>query len=206
MLIMSILLPLLTSCARSPSETSRQPDNWADVEVRRIQPIRIGVALSTSGAGSEVEALDIFQAAELAARDAGLVHGYPVELVEFNTQCSSAGGRSAALSIVNDPTLVAVIGPGCNEACEASKTIFESAHYTFVSPACSGETSDEQVANGGAYLHTMYDSRLDAEIAAYFAYAEIGARRVLLIDDGQTGTSANLAAFQARFLDQEALP
>jgi branched-chain amino acid transport system substrate-binding protein len=201
LLLTTFLVPLLASCSGTVASISRPADDWVDVEVRRIQPIRIGIALSTSGAGSEAEARDIFQAAELAARDAGLVHGYQIELAEFNTQCSAAGGRSAALSIVNDLTLIAVIGPSCSEACEASTAIFESAHYTFVSPSCSGGASNAQSSSGGAYLHTMYDSRVEAELAAQFAYSEVGARHILAIGDGTSDVTNNLAAFETRFLD-----
>ena len=122
--LIALVLISMASCSTNVPQTSPRVDDWADVEVRRIQRIRIAVALSTSGPGSEAEARDLFRAAELAVHDAGLVRGYKIELAEFNTLCSSAGGRSAALSIINDPTLTAVIGPSCEEACESAVCYF----------------------------------------------------------------------------------
>jgi len=50
-----------------------------------------------------------------------------------------------------------------------------------------------------AFLRTMYDDAHEGELAARFAYLELGARRAAIIDDGTPNTASAATAFEALF-------
>ena len=195
MLVSSALT--LSACNSSGSQVVE--DEWGTVQIRGFQTVRIGVVVPTSNEAISAEGTDVVRGAELAAQEHGRIHGHPIEIVMLYAQCSPAGGRSSALSITADPTIVSVVGPVCSQSCEAAAEIYETAHFTTISPSCGSSTLTDQVTHAGSFMRTIYDDRREGETAARFAYVELGARSAATISDGTSDTVDLVDSFETSF-------
>lgn len=187
----------VSACRDNNSQTVT--DKWGAVQVRGDQTIRIGIVVPTPNEAISAEGTDIVRGAELALQDQGRIDGHSIEIVTFNGECSPAGGRSAAQSVVADSTFVGVIGPVCSQACEAAAEVFENKHLTAISPSCGASALTDQVTHSGSFMRTMYDDRLEGEAAARFSYMELGARSAITVSDGTSDTVDLVDSFETTF-------
>jgi branched-chain amino acid transport system substrate-binding protein len=149
-----------------------------------LEPVRIAVAVVTSGAGVDVLGLDSLRGAEIAQSERPEVLGFPVELVPEDTLCSAEGGQTVANRLAADPTIVAVIGHSCSSSCRPAAAIYEQAGLTMISPSCTAPslTSDEE--HVAAFLRVCFNDTYQGPVAAQFAYDVLGVRSVATIHDG----------------------
>lgn len=188
---------LATSCGQAQSSGSGDEiDPWGVVTVASGENLRIGLALSNTDRQSDNA--EHARGAELAVQSYKSVAGVPLEIVTINTECSDEGGRAAASQITRDATIAAVIGPDCSTACQSSVPLLDKAHFTTISPGCSASSLSDPVLHFGAFLRTIYPDTLEGQIGALYAYRELGARRIAIIDDGSLETSEASSAFEAR--------
>ncbi len=190
---------LLAACGPTAVLDTVPEDPWGRVIVGSSDTIQIAVALNVIGEGTEREALEQLRGAEMAIADQGRVAGRPVELITVRTQCTVEASRDAAAEIAANRQIVAVIGPSCATSCAATGQIYDEAHFTAISPGCSATSLTDQVAHYEAFMRTIYDDTLEAEVAARFAYHELGARRVAVVHDDTAETADIVDAFEAIF-------
>jgi ABC-type branched-subunit amino acid transport system substrate-binding protein len=83
------------------------------------------------------------------------VHGYGVNLVAFNDDCTEAGGADAAQQIVTDERIVAMIGPVCSTAAVGALPILEGSGVVMISGSA---TAPGLSVHGPAVFHrTLLD-------------------------------------------------
>ena len=63
--------------------------------------------------------------------------GLDIEIIEADTEINPETGVAVANRFVNDPDIVAVIGPAGSQVCEATLPIFESANLAHITPSCT---------------------------------------------------------------------
>lgn len=198
LIVAALTITLTAGCSRAPQSGE---DPWGTVEVRRQQTIRIGIVSPTSDEAIGALGTDVIRGVELAIEDYGRVHGFGIEVVPIQSQCSEAGGRSAAASLVSDQSIVAVIGPICSTACQGAVPLLDEEHLTVISPSCGASSLTDQSLHNDAFLRTVYEDRIEGKAAAQFAYIKLGARRAALVGDGTIETASYLDAFENTFVE-----
>lgn len=150
------------------------------------QPFAIVIAYSgpETGTGSALFT-PLQQAAQKAIEDHGPVHGFGVNLVSFDDNCTEAGGAAVAQQIAADQNLVAVLGPACSKAAQGALPVLENANVVMLSASA---TVPGLSAHGPSVFHR---SLLDDEVAHALGYPS-----QIYIED-LPGVQAWLGAFAA---------
>ncbi|MBN1429686.1 MAG: branched-chain amino acid ABC transporter substrate-binding protein [Anaerolineae bacterium] len=200
----SSFLPLVITClfvascsARPTTGSSNTDDAWGTLTIRPGDKIRIGIAISNPDDG---EGLEMVRGIELAIQHHQNIAGFPIEAVQIATECSADGGEKAAVELTNDDRIVGVIGPDCSEACQTAIPIFDAAHYTTISPSCGARELSDTVLHIKTFTRTIFPDADEGHLAARYAYNVLGARQVVLIDDGSINTTDFTLAFAAQFV------
>ena len=193
---------VLAACSSNSGRTSAiLQDPWGTIRIQPDESIRIAVV---SPSGSDLlpsEAQEVVRGVTLAAERRGLVRGYTVELVDFDSGCNAADAADAASAIADDPKIVGAVGFYCSDACQAAGPILDAAHVMLLSPGCSASALTDEVTHSDAFLRTMYPDSREGMTAAQFAYNELGARRAYVVSDGSLSADGLIQAFETEFLD-----
>ncbi len=155
------------------------------VMVSPEEVVRLGYAGALSGEGLVQLGVDIQRGMELALDDRPTV---TVDGVEFEVMmdaqddmCSPEGGQTVANRFVSDESIVALVGPMCSSACEASAPIFDEAMYSVVSASCTAANLTQN--DSFSFNRTVGSDGAQGAIAARYIFEELGAERIALIDD-----------------------
>ncbi len=175
---------LVVACGGGGAAGGAPDDEWGVVTIAPGENVRIAVNTVTSGAGVDVYGLNELRAAEIAVDDyGGTLKGHDIEIVPNDTLCSADGGQTVASKTVSDPSIVAVMGHTCSSSCEPSIPIYDTAHYTTISPSCTaGQLTDPDASR--AFMRTAFNDNFQGNEAAKFVYETLGARSIVTIHDG----------------------
>ena len=189
---------VLSACGggAAPAESTAE-----EIVVQEGDPVRVGVATVTSGAGVDVLGLDELRAAEIAAGDFGDVLGFEVEIVAEDTLCSAEGGQTAATKLAADPSIAAVVGHTCSSSCTPASEIYDQAGMTMVSPSCTAPTLTADDTHVASFLRTAFNDNFQAPVAAEFAYNELGATKAATIHDGSPYAEQLQQLFAEKFAE-----
>ncbi len=145
-------------------------------------------------------------ATEMAVRDFGSIYGHRIELGgPIDTRCSPEGGRAGAEQVIAEPRVLGVIGTLCSGSAVGASPLLSVAGLVMVSPAnISPALTSDLAGNVGAhyypgYFRTANNGLYHAQAAAEFAYAELGLRRMVSVDDGDPYSAGSAAAFGHAF-------
>lgn len=196
-MVAASLLVLLAGCQTSAGG-SLPEDAWGTVTIRRGDPVRVAVATARSAGLFEI-GVDQLRGAELAALEFGRIKGFPIELIPFDTECSASLGAITAEVIVDDPSIVAVIGHTCSESCLAALPVYTDARLTFISPSCGTLALTDPVIRQQAFLRSAPGDSDEGIGAATFAFLELGRRRAAIVYDGSAESRDAVEAFQDEF-------
>jgi branched-chain amino acid transport system substrate-binding protein len=199
-LLLSILIALvgIAGCGNTP-QGGAASDPWGSIHVGRTDSIRIAVITPLAYESVGGIGLDTIRGLELAIDEYGSIANHRIEILNVPGQCNARGGEATANTIVEDSQVAAVIGPLCSEACGTASPIYEQAHLTAVSPNCGASSLTDEVLHSGAFMRTVYDDQHEGEVAAEFAYRELGARAAATISDNTLDTSDAVIAFESAF-------
>ena len=120
------------------------------------QPYAIVVAYSAPQTGTGSALFNpLLQASQKAFEDHGPVHGFGVNLIPFNDNCTEAGGAAVAQQIVADERIVAVLGPVCSVAVRGALPLLEQAGVVMI----SGSATDPNLSPFGpsVFHRTLLD-------------------------------------------------
>ena len=191
---------LVGACREQPFE----PGPLGAVEIGPGEPIEIRSMLSFTGASSFGDSVN--NAVKLAIDDYGAIHGHSVVLADsLDSQCSPAGGAIAALAALAHSQTVGVIGTSCSAAATEASPLISAAGLAMVSASTTAPSLTSDLAgNPGAHHHRGFfrvsgNDLIQAQAVAYFAYTELGLRRVATIHDGDPYTSGLDVAFKDAF-------
>ena len=106
----------------------------------------------------------------------------PVGYLVFDSQGDPAIAERLAHTIVDDPQILAVVGPGFSGETKAAMPIFEKAGLPVVTASATNPTLAQQ---GWTVFHRVVgNDAAQGPAAAAFLTLTLGARRVAIIDDG----------------------
>jgi len=194
---------LLAACQPKPPPFECT-DAIGCVDIAPGEPLKLGVLQALSGGAAPI-GVDQTRGAELAlAARGGQLLGHPIELQIEDERCSSEGGTIAAMKVVADPQVVAILGTTCSGASTTAAKIMSEAGLAMVS-GCS--TAPSLTSIGGeqgadwqpGYLRTSHNEAVVAQAAATFVVQELGVTKVATINDGDAYTRGYTEVFEQAF-------
>ena len=206
--ILSLLLfasILLTACqpGTPPFECT---DAIGCVDITPGEPIKIGALQVLSGEVAPY-GIEQVQSIESALADrGGELLGHPIELQSEDSLCSGEGGTTAALKIVADSQIVAIIGTTCSGAAVTAGKVMSEAGLVMVSASNTAPPLTAVGAERGAdwqpgYFRTAPNDVVQGRAAATFAFQELGLTKAATINDGDTYTQGLTDVFGQVFAE-----
>jgi branched-chain amino acid transport system substrate-binding protein len=122
-----------------------------------------------------------------------------IQLTSEDGLCTPEGGATAAQKLAADTTIVALIGSICSDETVGGIATVTNAGLTTISPSNTRPalTVPERDATYAGYLRTAHSDAVQGDVAAQFAYNELGLTTAATIHDG----SAYAEALQGVFAD-----
>jgi len=132
--------------------------------------------------------LDQLHALQIAVDEANaqgeIIPGYRLEIVSLDDQHNPSQAVAMAKRLASEPDVVAVVGH-VNSSCSlAAAPIYQNARLTQISPS----SSNPEISRKGydTFFRTCATDDIQAPQAAYFAFTQLKARKVFIIDDKTT--------------------
>ncbi len=199
-----LLLFLAINGCRESRSPFRCTDHLGCVDIAPQAPVKIGILQALSG---EVAPLGIDQVRgiQLAVNDhKGKILGRPILLQTEDSRCSREGGANAALKIIADPQIVAILGTTCSAAAATSSAAISKAGLTMISGNNSAPylTSIDGKAAPDyhpGYFRTAPNEESSGKAAAIFAYRKLGIRKAATINDQDIYTEGLTNGFIRQF-------
>jgi branched-chain amino acid transport system substrate-binding protein len=190
-------ISFLGACARKPFECT---DALGCVTIAPDAPIHLAYILALSG---ETAALgeDSKGGFEIAIADrGGQLLDHTIRLTGEDGGCNQEGGATAAAKLVNDPTIVGVLGPNCSSEAVGGLPLMSQAGWVIISPSStSPRLTDPNGAWQPGYFRTAHNDKIQGRIAAEFAFRELGVRTAATIHDGSSYADALQQVFAETF-------
>lgn len=199
-LLSTIAFLLLSACGGRQVSVS-PTDATAIVELNEGETIRVAVAIAQSIEGLDEIGQELLRAAEMAVTDFGPVAGFQVTVIPVETGCSSEASLDAVEEITGDRRYVGVIGHTCSDSCVAAARSYERANLTAISPLCGASILVDPVLHSDSFFRTAPGLTLEGEVAAEFAYMELGSRTALAVTDGSVEATEAAQAFVSSFAE-----
>lgn len=196
-----VLALALSACTNANLECQ---DEIGCVDLEPNEPIHLVYLLATSGDAAFL-GVDTKRAVEIAIEDREFLLDHPLILTGENSGCSGERGRTAAEKIVADSaTIVGVIGTSCSDAARAAIPLISDAGLVMISPSNTDpDLTDAETSNGegwqASYFRTAHNNLRQAQIAAQYSSAEMGANTAAVIHDGSDYSVALQQAFVSSF-------
>jgi len=206
---------VLVACA--PAATEEAPaeeapaafectDEIGCVEIAPDDSVHIASMLTISGATAYLGD-DSQGAIEIAIDDrGGQLLGRDILYTSEDSGCSAEGGQTAATKVASDPTIVGVIGTNCSSAMTAAMDTISSAGLSILSSSNTAPalTIDDEAAGGTykpGYFRICHTDFFQGQVAAEFAYNELGARTLATIHDGSPYADQLQEVMAAKFVE-----
>jgi branched-chain amino acid transport system substrate-binding protein len=150
------------------------------------QPIYLGELLNlTTESGTDVQqslrlAVDYLDGVFDGAP--GQLLGHDVEVLSQEDECSAVGGRTGALRLLQEPSLVAVVGTTCSTAAlGAADAVLAEANVLMVSPSNTAPSLTDPERRRRTYFRVSPNDALQASAVADFAYVREGWRSAVTV-------------------------
>lgn len=208
LLILSIIalwgiFPVACQKADSPFECT---DRIGCVTIAPADPIKLGVIQDLSGGAASFGTVQA-KSIELAMVERGnQLRGHPIEFYKQDTGCSAEGGTTAALKIVADPQVVAILGTTCSGAGVTAAGVMSEAGLVMVSgsniaPSLTAVGRSKGSGWQAGYFRTIYNGAVMGKASAIFAFKELGVTKAATINDGDAYTQELAAGFEQEFAE-----
>ncbi len=190
------------------ADEDRSTGPQGEVRVAGDEAVQIR-SISALG-GSPDAASPVYLAVRMAVVDYGPLHGqFDVEVgAGLDGECSDAGGRRAARTVLRTERVIGVIGTQCSVAAIAAAPLLTDAGLVMISPSntAPGLTSD-LAGNAGehrrdGYYRTAHNDLHVGRAVADFLFLELGLRRAAAIHDGDPYTEGLATAFADAFTER----
>jgi branched-chain amino acid transport system substrate-binding protein len=160
------------------------------------QAIQIGYILALTGGASFLGQEEI-NGVELAVERAGKLLGHEIQIKGFDGGCDPVAGRTAALSLAQEPKLIGVIGPTCSSAARAINPWLSKAGMVIISPSASQPalTKEGDVAQYAGFFRTSPNDIQEGVLAAQMANEK------LKVKTAATIISPDLVPVQKAFVE-----
>ena len=157
------------------------------LQFAHAERFKVGSIAATSGPVAEL-AQAIVDARELAANhinaNGGVLDGRLVELISADSGCDPQVARGAAAQLVQDPEIVALVGPTCTAAAVAiGKDVAVPAGLALVSDAATGHALSELDDNDLVFRTAVSDAAEGAALAQLAAALKLSRVAVIHLND-----------------------
>lgn len=132
--------------------------------------------------------LDQLHALQIAVDEANakgeIIPGYRLEIVSLDDQHNPSNAVAMAKRLAADPDVLAVVGH-VNSSCSlAAAPVYQNARMAQISPS----SSNPEISRKGfdTFFRTCATDDIQAPQAAYFAFNQLKARKIFIIDDKTT--------------------
>ncbi|GAB4532522.1 MAG: branched-chain amino acid ABC transporter substrate-binding protein [Anaerolineae bacterium] len=206
-LLISALVSIFLLAACQPPQAAPSfecTDAIGCVTIAPGDPIKLA-AIQVLSADLALAGTEHVQSVELAIdkRDGQLL-GHPIALQKEDSKCSPEGGANAALKVVADPQVLAIIGPLCSGAAATAGEVMSESGLIMVSGA---NTAPSLTSVGGApgddwqpgYFRTTHNDSVKGRVAAVFALQELGVTKAATINDGEIFSQQFVQVFEQTF-------
>lgn len=166
---------------------------WAAPPPRPV--LKVGVSLALTGPDARW-GVPILQGVELAIEDVnrrGGAGGHTLQAVVLDSAGPASPGEQGRASyerLINDPSVIAVVGPQTSREARAVVPLLGPANLATITPsATTFDVTDPALKDrfrpGGraSYFRTIGTDLTQGDAMARFAHASLGVRKVILIDD-----------------------
>ncbi|MEM9219808.1 MAG: branched-chain amino acid ABC transporter substrate-binding protein [Cyanobacteria bacterium P01_F01_bin.150] len=188
--ILAALMGIALSGCQATVETLPEcTDPLGCVTIAPAGPIKLAALQTLTGdsAFSGVEQSAIIEL-QLKKRDYKFLD-HPVELQTVDELCTPEGGANAALKVIADPQIVAILGTTCSGAAKTASPIMSEAGLVMIS---SSNTAPSLTSLDGAagqdwhpgYFRVIYNDAIAGQTAAQFAIDELGIQKAATLEDG----------------------
>lgn len=184
LLSLTIALSLLTAACGPKTELAACNDPIGCVTVGNQESIKIAVLLTLSGP-EEDYGVDALRGVEIALAEKESIVGHRIELVKVDDKCSPDGGLAGARQIVEDPSILGVIGATCSGASAAAIKTISQAGLTMISPSSTAPSLTNIQEHQSGFFRTIYNDKAQGKAVAEFAFKVLGLRTMSTIHDGQ---------------------
>jgi branched-chain amino acid transport system substrate-binding protein len=173
----------------------------ASLGAKKAGVIKIGCVGPITGDQASL-GLDQLHALQIAVDEANtkgeIIPGYRLEVVSLDDQHNPSQAVAMAKRLAADPDVAAVIGH-VNSSCSlAAAPIYQNARLVEISPS----SSNPEISRKGydTFFRTCATDDIQAPQAAYFAFRQLKARKVFVIDDKTTYGKGIADEFQKEIL------
>ncbi len=130
---------------------------------------------------------------------------HPIKLQTEDERCTSEGGTIAAMKIVANPQIVAVLGTSCSGAAITAGKVISDAGMSMISGLNTALSLTEVDGERGAhwqpgYFRTSYNDEKVMGAVATFIFQELGVTKVATINDGDLYTRGYTDGLKRAFL------
>lgn len=194
---------LLTACEKSAPRFECK-DSIGCVSVAPGEPLKIGVLQALSGRVAPL-GVEQIRGIELAIdKHRDKVLGHPILLQTEDTGCTEEGGANAALKIIADPQVVAILGTTCSGAAVTASKAMSDAGLTMISgnnsaPFLTAVAGKKAPHWQPGYFRTAPNEEASGKAAAIYAFHELGVRNAATINDGDIYTRGLTDGFVQAF-------
>jgi branched-chain amino acid transport system substrate-binding protein len=140
--------------------------------------------------------LNMKWAVELAVNEANAAGDLPFTLKYTDADDQGTGDKSpaAAQQLIDDKSVIAVVGPAFSGATKAAEPKFADAHLATVSPSATSPT----LADGGwsSFFRVVADDNAQGPADADYAVKKLGSKNIYAIDDASAYGQPLEAAFE----------
>ncbi len=180
LLVTATLQPTRTPTATATARVVAPP-----VVVSPDEAVVIGFAASFTGDAARVFGMTLQHGVELALADRPFVTiddaEFTVTLDVQDDLCTAEGGAQVANAFIGNGSIVAVIGPMCDDACAAAMPILDAARYTSISASCAASALAQ--ATSYSFNRTIPTALSEGQVTADFLYNTVGARQIAILHD-----------------------
>ncbi len=191
---------VIESTAKTCSE-----DASSCVRIDRGEPVQLA-ALLRIGKDADASGLDDLRGFQLAIDyldgkfdgENGQLLGRDVAVWEVDDQCSPEGGRSGAGQLLNDESLVAVVGTTCSGAAKAAKPLFAEAGVLMVSGQNTAPILTVDPPPNSTYFRTAPNDLIQGSVVAGFVGGQLNLENIAIVSDGSVYSDELAKVFELR--------
>ena len=187
------------------SAKSCSGDESSCVRIAPGEPIQLA-ALLRIGKDADAAGLDDLRGFGLAIDyldgkfdgENGRLLGHEVAVWEVDDKCSAEGGRSGAGQLLNDRSLVAVVGTTCSGAAKAAIPLFSTAGVLMVSGQNTAPVLTADPAPDSTYFRTAPNDLIQGSVVAGFVGGQLGLNNIAIVSDGSVYSDELSTVFESK--------
>ncbi|MEI7621922.1 MAG: branched-chain amino acid ABC transporter substrate-binding protein [Actinomycetes bacterium] len=180
-------------------------DESSCVRIEPGDPVQLA-ALLRIGKDSDAAGLDDLRGFQLAIDyldgkfdgENGQLLGHDVAVWEVDDQCSPEGGRSGAGQLLNDKSLVAVVGTTCSGAAKAAKPLFADAGVLMISGQNTAPVLTVDPPPNSTYFRTAPNDLIQGSVVAGFVGGQLNLDRIAIVSDGSVYSEELGSVFESK--------